>query len=279
VVNGQSHNASLISYYDKISEFNFNPRNNTFSWAVPFDWNVSKTSFASNFIVHEEVWLPKNWSGIGDTSYFSGSVNGFKLPNRELLIDPFSYPNQLVVHFLLGKIDVLRLAQELGPTEDVQMHFELLPIATSSEWSGDRTSILANWNSAQLAAGRNVTVNLKFIDSESAEGQKKINGTVLYDLNFTDMLGNDLVSKTNLVAINGEDNETLIFPYNSSYSIEARIISIGAATGSPAEDKLDIATGFVVVPEFKFAALVVLAVPTALAVILARKWLGNSDTR
>lgn len=36
--NGQSYNTTIISYYDKIQDFKFDPAKKTFTWAMPFDW-------------------------------------------------------------------------------------------------------------------------------------------------------------------------------------------------------------------------------------------------
>ena len=40
--NGKEYNATLISYYDKIRNFNFEASKLVASWEMPFDWNLSR---------------------------------------------------------------------------------------------------------------------------------------------------------------------------------------------------------------------------------------------
>ncbi|MGI0075352.1 MAG: peptidase, partial [Nitrosotalea sp.] len=49
-----SYNTTLISYYDKISNFNFDESTKQFSWKMPFDWDVSRFQDRPIFI-HEEL--------------------------------------------------------------------------------------------------------------------------------------------------------------------------------------------------------------------------------
>jgi hypothetical protein len=56
--------------------------------------------------------LPKSWKGFGDSTLFNATVNGQPLAGRSVAIDPFSFPNAMVVHYLINKNDVIKLAQE-----------------------------------------------------------------------------------------------------------------------------------------------------------------------
>src|SRR5919197_292266 len=38
----QIYNTTLISYYDKINNLNFNPARKSFSWTMPFNWNLTR---------------------------------------------------------------------------------------------------------------------------------------------------------------------------------------------------------------------------------------------
>ena len=53
------YNSTLISYYDKIHNFRFDPTRLVASWEMPFDWNLSRIN-AVNIFVHEEFKVPKN---------------------------------------------------------------------------------------------------------------------------------------------------------------------------------------------------------------------------
>jgi hypothetical protein len=62
--------------------------------------------------------LPKSWRGIGDLTHFNARVNGEPLLGRSLAIDPFSFPNVIVVHYLVNKDDILKLAEGVGKSND-----------------------------------------------------------------------------------------------------------------------------------------------------------------
>src|SRR5215831_20610998 len=93
----QKYNTTVISYYDKLNSVNFRPTNKSFTWSMPFDYNLTRIKQQPIF-VHEEMRLPKSWRGIGDLTRFNATVNGQPLSGRSLAIDPFSFPNALVVH-------------------------------------------------------------------------------------------------------------------------------------------------------------------------------------
>ena len=57
----QKFNSTLISYYDKIRNFTFEPEDLRVLWTMPFDWNVSRIR-AQNIFVHEELKVPKSFS-------------------------------------------------------------------------------------------------------------------------------------------------------------------------------------------------------------------------
>ena len=108
----QVYNTTLISYYDKINNnLNFDPAKKSFSWTMPFNWNLSRIQQQPIF-VHEEMRLPKSWKGFGDSPRFNATVNGQTLSGRSLAIDPFSFPDAMVVHYLINKNDVIKLAQQ-----------------------------------------------------------------------------------------------------------------------------------------------------------------------
>ncbi|HZD81326.1 MAG TPA: hypothetical protein VE076_00495, partial [Nitrososphaeraceae archaeon] len=113
--NYQNHNynTTLISYYDKINNnnVNFDPAKKLFSWSMPFNWNLTRIQQQPIF-VHEEMRLPKSWKGIGDSTQFNATVNGQPLSGRSLAIDPFSFSDAMVVHYLVNKNDILKLAAQ-----------------------------------------------------------------------------------------------------------------------------------------------------------------------
>ena len=79
---------------------------------MPFDYNITRIKQQPIF-VHEEMRLPKSWKGFGDLTQFNATVNGQPLSGRSLAIDPFSFPDAMVVHYLVHKNDIIKLAEEI----------------------------------------------------------------------------------------------------------------------------------------------------------------------
>jgi hypothetical protein len=107
----QNYNTTLISYYNQIRNFKFDPSKEMFSWSMPFDYNLTRIKQQPIF-VHEEMWLPKSWKGFGDFNRYNATVNGIPLSGTSLAIDPFysSYAN--IIHYLVNKNDIIQLSTE-----------------------------------------------------------------------------------------------------------------------------------------------------------------------
>jgi hypothetical protein len=117
--NGQDYNSTLISYYDEIDGFNFNPQTKQISWSMPFDWNTTRIQ-AQNIFVHEEIKLPNAFlEEIGASTSpatFVATVNNQPLAGRALAIDPFTSNDTTIVHYLINKNQIL----DLGATMTVE---------------------------------------------------------------------------------------------------------------------------------------------------------------
>ncbi|MGB8643249.1 MAG: hypothetical protein WCD28_13285, partial [Nitrososphaeraceae archaeon] len=101
-------NTTVISYYDKIDDFNFNSTTGEFSWSMPFYYDVQRLE-KNPIFVHEEIKLPKALFG---SSIFNATVNGQPISGRTLAIDPFTSPDAVILHYLINKNDVIKIANE-----------------------------------------------------------------------------------------------------------------------------------------------------------------------
>jgi hypothetical protein len=138
---GQKYNTTLVSYYDRVNSFKFNPSTKNITWQMPFDWNLSRIK-KQNIFVHEELRLPKSWKsfvGSGFAGSFNATVNGVPVTGRSLAIDPFSYPNAIVLHYLINKNDLINIAEirqkQLEHPEQQQGNFNSNTAANSSSSS------------------------------------------------------------------------------------------------------------------------------------------------
>jgi hypothetical protein len=152
--NGQKYNTTLISYYDKVNNFKFDPNTKNITWQMPFDWNLSRIQ-KQNIFVHEELRLPKSWKnfvGSGFAGSFNATVNGIPIAGRSLAIDPFSYPNAIVLHYLINKNDLIRIAEarqkQLQHPEQQQQGNNITNAATATNSSSSSSSSASNASNA-----------------------------------------------------------------------------------------------------------------------------------
>ena len=309
--NDQNYNATLISYYDEIAEFNYDPQTQQISWIMPFDWNTTRIQ-DQNIFVHEEIKLPNSLLeeefGSASAATFNASVNEQPLVGRALAVDPFTSPNATVIHYLINKNQILELAETLGIgkgtinnnitssnatttiTQPQQgridfMSFSLMPRvqanatqSTSSDLTTDTGGIHASvsWEPKQLAADTESTININFSDAFSGEA---LTANVLYDFAILNSNGTQIYQKQNLTATNASDSQTVTFPSNEIYQIEVNVRGLVQDDGgaSPDTTRSGIARGYVVVPEFSsaFAMMLVLGGLMALLLVVTRKTKGG----
>jgi len=257
---GQSFNTTIISYYDKIRDFNFDAQKEQFIWAMPFDWNVTRIK-STNIFVHEEVKIPKSLEGLGDASSFAATVNGNQISGRMLAIDPYSSEQDLTLHYLVNKNDIINMAGKVSP-DTPEMTFTLAPATgENAQTTGDmltdsgNVDVLVEWTPSQLNAGADSRLTLAFFDGFSGQ---KITNDMNYNLRIFDNNGTQVYVKSNLVANGGTDTQTIVFPSNENYRIEVQITGI-MKDGQTDQTRNGIARGTVVVPEFPAGALIAVA--------------------
>jgi hypothetical protein len=275
---GQPYNTTVISYYDRVRDFSFDSSNETFRWSMPFDWNVSRIK-DTNIFVHEEVRIPKSLPGIGDSSSFAAAVNGKQISGRMLAVDPYSSQQQLTLHYLINKNDIIGMASGI-PQGDSAMTFTLAPstgqnMQTTGEILTDtgNINVALDWSPDQLNANTESTLTLGFLDGFSGE---RIANNVNYNIRVLDSNGSQVYSQTGLVAEGGTDTQTIDFPANENYRMEIQVTGIARDGQSIDQTRNGIARGTVVVPEFSAGAA---AAATILGITLSIIILQRFSTR
>jgi hypothetical protein len=134
----------IISYYDDIKDFNFDPSKKQIQFTMPFNWNITRLEDQKQLMVHQEVSIPKD-SSLASQSY-SGVINGIDV-TKNLMIDP-SNSTKNVVHFMLPKPEVIQIAKEVNnnghaTASNGLMEFSLAPStnATSSSSMHEMTNM------------------------------------------------------------------------------------------------------------------------------------------
>lgn len=266
---GQHYPTTVISYYDKVDDFNFDSESSTFSWSMPFDWDVERLQSAANIFVHQEVRIPKSFAGVGDSVAFSGAVNDKQIAQRMLALDPFSSETDLTLHFLITKNDVLAMAQDVPAGTDT-MTFAFAPTSAEEQTSGEIATdtggmhVLLQWNPSQLGANTESTLNLEFVDAFAGS---KITDDVVYDIRVFDDAGTEVFAEADQTAEGGKAQHAMTFPQDQNYRVEVTVKALVKDGQAPDTTRSGIARGIVIVPEFPAGA--VLAAAGALGAIVA----------
>ena len=125
----------VISYYDDIKDFNFDPSKKQIQFTMPFNWNTTRLEDQKQLMVHQEVEIPKG-NSLASQSY-TGAINGIDV-TKNLMVDP-SNSTKNVVHFMLPKPEVVQIAKEVNnngqTTSNGLMEFSLAPSANATSSS------------------------------------------------------------------------------------------------------------------------------------------------
>jgi hypothetical protein len=122
---GEQVQIQIISYYDDLKDFRFDPTKKQIEFTMPFDWNITRLE-ENNLMVHQEITIPKQ-SELASVSYI-GKVNGIDVTKNLMLDDSNSTKN--VIHFMLPKPVVLQIAEQVnnnGQDGNKLMQFSLEP--------------------------------------------------------------------------------------------------------------------------------------------------------
>ena len=256
--NGKTFNSTLISYYDEVQDFNFDSETGSFSWAMPFYYNITRLTDNPIF-VHEEIKLPKALFG---DSTFNATVNGDPVTGRTLAVDPFSDPNSVILHYLINKNDIVQLAENWLQREQHQLQqFTSDTVSDNGSNSNNQTGVMSfvlntteisqpaegqeqqqqqssstdlisdtgglhasvSWSPVPLLSDSNSTVTFNFTDAFSGG---PLNADVMYDLVILNGSGTQVINKEQLLAVNSTDTQTLIFPAEGQYQIELHITGL-----------------------------------------------------
>ena len=60
-------------------------------------------------------------------------MNGQHLADRSIAIDPFSIPNEMFVHYLINKNDIIDFGKKIKSHDDGLMKFTLSPVSATDQ--------------------------------------------------------------------------------------------------------------------------------------------------
>jgi len=223
----------IKTYYDDISNFQFENSDNSISFDMPFNWDPDYISQVQ--IVHEEVKVPKSFSPYKEANTFNGFVDGVQIDSKFLVIDPYSDENNNIVHFMVSQKELQRINQVLGQShyEKSTMLFKLVPQGeiqkNSIQINFDSGAVVqVAWDSS-MGAGDEIPFEFTFFD-ENGNILKNISyGYSIIDENGIELitnLGND-PKNPGIMAMEGINTQKITIPSQDLYGMKVLILSQG----------------------------------------------------
>ena len=152
----------LVTYYDKLSNFVYNPNNKRIEFTMPFDWtldNINRTD-----VVHLEFSTPTSF---GDmlSSGFTMYVNDLQLSENVVAVDDF-FADPRTIHFTIYRQELLRILE--NGTNNDGMEFVIVPDRSyphlSSVTENGQFRILLSWEPQDLRPNSNAVFSFDITD-------------------------------------------------------------------------------------------------------------------
>jgi hypothetical protein len=115
----------IITYFDQITEFNYDQSSRQIKFSFPFDW--SQKTIEQTTVIHEEIIVPRSFGDLLVTS-FTASLNEIILPESAINIDDFSSEgrivhivvsqNELQDFFSNNQFDINEIVMKVEPSQD-----------------------------------------------------------------------------------------------------------------------------------------------------------------
>lgn len=248
--NGNLINFKTKSYFDKLSNFEYDPENKLVSFKMPFNWNEKIISHVP--VVHEEIHFPKDFAEFLSPSY-TGKINGIDLFKSNVIIDDYTEEKDRIVHFVLLQDHLQYLKKEQKKINDDLPDYMLFTLEASDSVEfpmsamtrDERFQVDLSWDPIVIEPGINTKFVFTIRDGNTGEPLRQST----YD--FIILQNNVEIYKTSGNAAVGGQFEDYTFLEGQSGPTVIRFENI-RGTGSSTE------FGLVVVPEFGVIASLIL---------------------
>ena len=158
------------SYYDKVSNFEYDSKENVAKISFPFDF--SETNISHTNVIHTEIMFAKNTLEFLSPNY-SGTGNGIELFKSSIFIDDYSEEDNRIVHFVLLpdhvrhiKNQMKKMGEEMLNSIDLvlnkgkEIEFPLRTLTLSEEYQVD-----LSWDPKVIVPGEKVKFIYTFRDT------------------------------------------------------------------------------------------------------------------
>ena len=116
------------SYFDTVTNFNYNSEAKEVTFEMPFDWSEKQMSHVS--VVHVETHLPKDFAEFLTPSY-SAYVNGIELFKSSVSVDDYTEEDERIIHLVLLQDHLRFMKNEMKKSDEPLPDNMLFRISTS----------------------------------------------------------------------------------------------------------------------------------------------------
>ena len=251
------------SYYDTITNFQYNTEENLIRFEMPFDWSEQNLSHV--YFIHEEAIFPKDFTDFFAPSY-TGRINGIDLFKSSIMVDDSS-EEERIVHFMLSQDQISFLkreqAKKMGEQLPNLMKFELaaretieFPVVAFTK--NEELRVDLSWDPPIIEPDKETKFIFTIRDPVTLNPLRQSS----YD--FVLIQNGEEIHRTSGVAEIGGDFEDYTFSEDSTGPVSVRLENI-RGTGESTEIVVQ------VVPEFGPIAMIILAVAIASVIVVNKK--------
>ena len=253
----------LKSYFEKISNFEYDPDIKQVTFEMPFDWRESKVSHVS--VVHEEVHFPKDFDEFFSPSY-TGYANGIELFNASVSIDDYTEEDDRIVHFVLLQDHLKFLKNEMKKSDEPLPDKIVFTLSTSDKiefpleayTKSEDFKVNLAWDPVNVEPGSDT--NFIFTIRDGATGDPIRSS----DYTFVIIQNGEEIHRTSGTAQVGGEFEKFTFNEEQTGPTIIKLENI-RNTGQEVE------FGLVVAPEFGTIAILILIVSITSVIFITRR--------
>ena len=254
---------SVKSYFDKISNFEYDSEVKQVTFEMPFDWSEKQMSHVP--LVHVEVNFPQDFTEFLAPGYL-GYANGIKLFKSSVMIDDYTEENKRIVHFMLLQYHLRILKNDMKKSDETlpdNIIFTLftgetieLPLVAYTKSEDFKVNL--SWDPVEIEPGISTNFVFTIRDGQTSEPLRNS------DYTFTIIQNEKEIYRTSGTAQIGGDFEKFTFTEDQTGPMIIKFENI-RNTGQETEFAI------VVVPEFGTVTLIILVTSITAMIFVTRR--------
>ncbi len=251
------------SYFDTISNFEYDSEAKEITFEMPFDWSEKQMSHVP--VVHVETHFPKDFVEFLSPSY-SGYVNGIELFKSSVAVDDYTEDDERIVHLVLLQDHLRYMKNEMKKSDEPLPDNMLFTLSASEDVSfpleaytkSEDFKVNLAWDPIAVEPGVDTNFIFTIRDGKINEPMRSS------DYTFVIIQNGQEIHRTSGTAQIGGEFEKFTFSEDQTGPTIIKFENI-RNTGQETEFAL------VVVPEFGSIAILVLIISIMSIIFVSRK--------